>query len=210
MKKSILAFAAATLVIISCNSNSSSNAESAKMSRENEMAIMGNDNIGNDVKTVTPTFTNVNAGISSFMKSVVQNYLTIKNALVKGDEDAAATASTQLKNEMKIFNKSLPGEQTGLFTAAQKKIYDDLEVNLKNEADSISKSKIDRQREYFFVMSKDVYSLIKAFGAGIPIYSDNCPMYHNGAMWLSETVEIKNPYLGTKMMDCGSVEEKFQ
>lgn len=203
MKKSILAFAAATLVIISCNSNSSSNAESAKMSRENEMAIKGNDNIGNDVKTVTPTFTNVNAGISSFMKSVVQNYLTIKNALVKGDEDAAATASTQLKNEMKNLNKNS-------FTVAQKKIYDDLEVNLKNEADSISKSKIDRQREHFFVMSKDVYSLIKAFGAGIPIYSDNCPMYHNGAMWLSETVEIKNPYLGTKMMDCGSVEEKFQ
>lgn len=203
MKRSILFFTAVTLVFISCNSNSSSNAESAKMSHDNEMAIKANDNIDSDVKTISPTFTNVNTGISSFMKSVVQNYLTIKNNLVKGDEDAAATASSQLKNEMEKLDKSS-------FTAAQRKVYDNVEVNLKNEADSISRNKIDGQREHFFVMSKDVYSLVKAFGANIPLYSDNCPMYHNGAMWLSEVTEIKNPYLGTKMMDCGSAEEKFQ
>ena len=203
MKKSILVFAAASLVIISCNSNSSSNTESAKMSHDNETAISGNDNIGNDVKKITPIFTDVNSYISSFMKSLVQNYLSIKNALVKNDECAAATASSQLKNEMKNLDKRL-------FTAGQKKVYDDVENNLRNEADSISKSKIDGQREHFSAMSKDVHSLVKAFGAGIPLYSDNCPMYHNGAMWLSEITEIKNPYLGTKMMDCGSVGEKFQ
>ncbi len=203
MKKSILAFAAATLVIISCNSNSSSNAKSAKMSHDNEMAINSNDNIDNDVKTITPTFTNVNIVISSFMKSLIQNYLGIKNALVNNDEVAAAAASSQFINGMQNLDK-------GSFTVAQKKVYDGIEVSLKKEADSISKTKIDGQREHFFVLSKDVYSLVKAFGANIPLYSDNCPMYHNGAMWLSEVTEIKNPYLGTKMMGCGSVQEKFQ
>ncbi|HUZ59281.1 MAG TPA: DUF3347 domain-containing protein [Hanamia sp.] len=210
MKKSVLAFVAAMVVIISCKSNSSSNAESAKMSRDNEIAIRANDNIDDDLKTISPTFTDVNPGISSFMKSVVQNYLTIKNALVKGDEVTAATASFQLENEMKIFDKSLFANRSDSFAVAQKEVYDNVEVNLKNEADSISKSKIDSQREHFFVMSKDVYALVKAFGTGIPLYSDNCPMYHNGAMWLSEITEIKNPYLGTKMMGCGSIEERFQ
>jgi hypothetical protein len=28
-----------------------------------------------------------------------------------------------------------------------------------------------------------------------------------GAMWLSETKEIKNPYFGDKMMECGEVNE---
>lgn len=203
MKKSILVFTTAILVIISCNSNSSSNSESAEKSQENEMAVKANDNIAKNVKTISPSFSQTDAGVSSFMNSVIQNYLDIKNALVKGDEVAASKASSQLKNEIKNLNKSS-------FTVAQIKLYDDVEVNLKNEADSISKTKIDGQREHFFRMSKDVYSLVIAFGADIPLYNDHCPMYKNGAMWLSEIKEIKNPYLGSKMMDCGSVEEKFQ
>ena len=55
-----------------------------------------------------------------------------------------------------------------------------------------------------------IYELVKAFGAGQPIYHDHCPMYNEnkgGAMWLSETKEIKNPYLGSEMPKCGTVEE---
>jgi hypothetical protein len=31
-----------------------------------------------------------------------------------------------------------------------------------------------------------------------------------GAMWLSENKEIKNPYYGEKMMECGTVEEVIE
>lgn len=202
MKKSIFVLAASALVIVSCNNNSS-NADSSKKSHDNEMAIQTNDNVDVNAKTLSATFTHVNAGVTAYMKSLVQNYLTIKNALVKEDSTSAASASVKLKDEMKIFNKDL-------FTAAQKKIYDSVESNLKEQAEGISKSKLAGQRQHFFIMSKDVYTLVKAFNPGITLYGDNCPMYNNGAMWLSETVEIKNPYLGTEMMDCGSVEEKFQ
>lgn len=209
MKKSILVLAASALVIISCN-NSSSNADSSKESYANEKAIQSNDNVDVNVKTVSPTFRDVNAGVATFMKSLVQNYLTIKNALVKDDSTSAATASVKLKDEMKIFNKSLPDGQTGLFTAAEKKIYDSVESNLKEQAEDISKSKLADQRQHFFIMSKDVYTLVKAFNPGITLYGDNCPMYNNGALWLSEIKEIRNPYLGKEMPGCGSVEEKFQ
>jgi len=202
MKKSILILFASALVIMSCN-NSSSNADSSKESYANEKAIQSNDNVDVNVKTVSPTFTDVNAGVTTFMKSLVQNYLDIKNALVKDDSTSAATASVKLKDEMKIFNKSL-------FTAAQKKIYDSVESSLKEQAEDISKSKLAEQRQHFFIMSKDVYTLVKAFNPGITLYGDNCPMYNNGALWLSEVKEIRNPYLGNKMSDCGSVEEKFQ
>jgi len=209
MKKSILVLAGSALVIISCN-NSSSNADSSKESYANEKAIQSNDNVDVNVKTVSPTFRDVNAGVATFMKSLVQNYLTIKNALVKDDSTSAATASVKLKDEMKIFNKSLPDGQTGLFTAAEKKIYDSVESNLKEQAEDISKSKLADQRQHFFIMSKDVYTLVKAFNPGITLYGDNCPMYNNGALWLSEIKEIRNPYLGKEMPGCGSVEEKFQ
>ena len=59
------------------------------------------------------------------------------------------------------------------------------------------------------MLSEDVYDLAKAFGAGQPLYHDHCPMYNEnkGAMWLSEMKEVKNPYYGSKMITCGTVEE---
>jgi hypothetical protein len=71
---------------------------------------------------------------------------------------------------------------------------------------------IKHQREHFETLSKDVYDLVKTFGAGETMYKDFCPMYNNnkGAAWLSETKEIKNPYLGKKMTTCGEVKETIQ
>ena len=58
-------------------------------------------------------------------------------------------------------------------------------------------------------MSEDIYDLVKAFGGGRSLYHDHCPMYNEkkGAMWLSEMKEVKNPYFGSGMPTCGTVEE---
>jgi hypothetical protein len=62
------------------------------------------------------------------------------------------------------------------------------------------------------MLSKDMYDLVKKFTAGQPIYVDDCPMYNDnkGAIWLSETKEIKNPYFGKDMNICGSVKEELK
>jgi hypothetical protein len=59
------------------------------------------------------------------------------------------------------------------------------------------------------MMSEVMYDLVKTFGAGQPLYHDHCPMYNDnkGGMWLSETKEIKNPYFGSEMPKCGTIEE---
>jgi hypothetical protein len=134
---------------------------------------------------------------------MVMDYLAVKNALTAGNETAAATASGKMYDAMKGFDKSL-------LNADQKKVYDDIEDDLKEHAEHISKSKIDHQREHFATMSKDMYDMVKAFGAGMTLYHDHCPMYNDGSMWLSETKEIKNPFYGDKMMTCGSVEEMMK
>ena len=96
-------------------------------------------------------------------------------------------------------------------TADQKKVYDDIEQDLKEHAEHIGKSSgdIKHQREHFVMMSDDVYDLVKAFGGGQPLYHDHCPMANDnkGAMWLSETKEVKNPYFGGKMNECVKVQE---
>jgi hypothetical protein len=108
---------------------------------------------------------------------------------------------------MKGFDKSL-------LSADQKKVYDQQEESLKTSAEHIAKSTgdVEHQREQFSVMSESLYTVVKAFGGGKTLYHDHCPMAKDGkgAMWLSETKEIKNPYFGDKMMECGSVEEEIQ
>lgn len=205
MKKILLALTViAALAVISCNSNSSAKDNSTGMNHDSMPMPMKDKNMtDNNVKMAATTFANVDPGVSAFMKSMVMDYLAVKNALTAGNETAAATASGKMYDAMKGFDKSL-------LSADQKKVYDDIEDDLKEHAEHISRSKIDHQREHFATMSKDMYDMVKAFGAGMTLYHDHCPMYNDGSMWLSETKDIKNPFYGDKMMTCGSVEEMMK
>ena len=159
------------------------------------------------VKVVKASFTSVDAGVATYIKKLTDSYLQIKNALIAGKAAEAGDAAKNIVEAMKGFDKSL-------LSADQKKVYDQNEEDLKEHAEHITKSTgdIEHQREHFSMMSEDMYSLVKAFGGGKTLYHDHCPMAKNGkgAMWLSETKEIKNPYLGEKMMECGELEEEIQ
>ena len=62
------------------------------------------------------------------------------------------------------------------------------------------------------MLSKDMYDMVKTFGAGQTLYQDFCPKYNDnkGATWLSETKEIKNPYMGKKQPTCGTMKEEIK
>lgn len=160
-----------------------------------------------EIKVVKASFTNVDAAVAAYMKKLTDEYLQIKNALTNGKAAEAGDAAKNLLEAMKGFDKSL-------LAADQKKVYDQYEASVKEQAEHISKSAndIEHQRERFSTMSESIYALVKAFGGGKTLYHDHCPMAKDGkgAMWLSETKEIKNPYFGDKMMECGSVEEEIQ
>ncbi len=160
-----------------------------------------------EVKVVKASFTNVDAAAATYIKKLTDNYLQIKNALIAGKATEAGTAAKSLSEAMKGFDKSL-------LAADQKKVYDQYEAGLKENAEHIAQgtNDIEHQRERFADMSEGLYAIVKAFGGGKTLYHDHCPMAKNGkgAMWLSETKEIKNPYFGEKMMECGDVEEELQ
>lgn len=203
MKKLFFLAIAASFVFIACNNNKQAEShDMAKMDKDTTASAASTDD--KDIKTVSVTYTNVDPKIASSLKEVVDHYLHIKNALANDNETEAASGGNAMFTALNNVDKSL-------FTADQKKVYEENEEDVKEHAEHISKSKIDHQREHFAMMSEDVYSLVKAFGAGKTLYHDHCPMYNNkGALWLSETVAIKNPYMGGKMPKCGTVEEKIQ
>jgi hypothetical protein len=205
MKKIILIVSAITsIVVISCNSNNSAKESSTGMNHDSmPMPMKDNTTPDINVKMAATTFANVDPGVSKFMKSMVMNYLAIKNALANDNETGAAAAAGKMDDVMKSFDKSL-------LTTEQKKVYDDTKDDLIENAEHIAKSKIDHQREHFAMMSTDMYDLVKAYGGGMTLYHDHCPMYNHGSMWLSENKDIQNPFYGNKMISCGSVEEMMK
>ncbi len=149
----------------------------------------------------------VDAKVAASIKGIVEHYLHLKNALANDKTKDAAAAGKEIVVAMGTVDKSL-------FTADQKKLYEDVEDDAKEHAEHIGENagNIEHQREHFDMLSKDVYDLVKAFGSGQVLYKDFCPMYNDkkGAMWLSETKTVKNPYYGKQMSTCGSIQEEIK
>jgi len=190
-------------LLTACNTSEKKNEHTEHNSDPNtEQHVTADDK---DVKSTTVTFSNVDTKLAASLKQVADHYIHIKNALVNDNSNEAASGAKAMENALKGIDKSL-------FTADQKKIYDEDEDELKEHAEHIGSNagNIKHQREHFSLMSELMYDIVKSFGGGQALYHDHCPMYNKdkgGAMWLSETKEVKNPYFGNEMPKCGTVEE---
>ncbi len=157
-----------------------------------------------DIKVVAVSYTNVDPKAAASIKEIIDHYLHIKNALANDDGGGAASGGKAMEKAIRKLDKSL-------LTTEQKAAFDKDEEELKEHAEHIGKNgdKIKHQRSHFVMMGEVVYDLVKNFGAGRPLYHDHCPMARDnqGAMWISENKEIKNPYFGAEMPECGTVEE---
>ncbi|WP_026934565.1 DUF3347 domain-containing protein [Christiangramia echinicola] len=137
-------------------------------------------------------------------KTIIDNYLQIKDALVADDQEAAAKAGGKLVSEFEEFDKSD-------YSSDEQQELTDIIEDAKEHSEHIAESAIDHQREHFDILSKDVIDMIAITGTNKKLYQDFCPMYNNnkGAQWLSASKEIKNPYFGSKMMDCGNIQKEI-
>jgi hypothetical protein len=198
-----------TLAVAACNNSGSKNEHEGhdmnNMKTDTTQHVSATDD--KDIKAVAVVFTNVDAKVAAGIKEIVDHYLHIKNALSSDNAGEAASGAKAMENAIGKLDKSL-------LTAEQKTAYDANEEELKEHAEHIGKNgdNIKHQRSHFVQMSEVVYELVKNFGAGRPLYHDHCPMARDnqGAMWVSEVKEIKNPYFGSEMFKCGKVEEVIQ
>jgi len=155
-------------------------------------------------KTETPKAPDQSQSFS--IEPIVKSYLALKNALVADNDQRASNAGKQLLTVLKNIDiKSIPSEK--------QKEYKEIADNAKENAEHIGDNagKIEHQREHLASLSKDVSDLITLFGSSQKLYQDHCPMFNDGkgAVWISETKAIKNPYYGNQMLSCGSVKKEF-
>ena len=186
----------AAVSLAACTSNN--NSQSTKANTDSSRNAIQNTN-------ATPSVS-AQANSSSPVTQVVSGYLAIKNALANDDGKEAASGG-------KAMTLALQNLDASSLNVTQKKAYTDMADDLKENAEHIGENagKIAHQREHFDMLSQDMYDLVKAMGSNQKLFKDSCPMYDNdkGAIWLSETKDIKNPYLGKKMPTCGSVKEEI-
>lgn len=206
MKNIIIGFAITATTFAACN-NDNSNKENNKLDKENkDTAVASQTPPSNHNMPTLPAQGNAAAEFST--KEIITGYLQLKNALAKDNgKDAAAAGNAIVTTLAKVNTVSL--------SADKQKEYTELQDDIKEHAEHIgtNASKIDHQREHFVMLSKDVVDLINGFGnSGQPLYEDFCPMANDGkgAIWISEVKEIKNPYLGSKMPDCGTIKETIK
>ncbi|MFV5700615.1 DUF3347 domain-containing protein [Flavobacterium sp. XS2P12] len=165
-----------------------------------------NDASTTDVKMENTVTTTKKVAATSFtINEIVSSYLKLKNALVKDDSKGAAIAGKALYATFDKVNSNT------ISNVKLKNKYNDIAKNAKEHVKHIGDNagKMDHQREYFALLSKDVHDLIKTFGTDQKLYQDYCPMYNEGkdGYWISETKDVKNPYYGSEMLSCGRMVE---
>jgi len=137
---------------------------------------------------------------------ILDSYFQLKNALVKDDSEAAAKASEHLLSAFNGFDMSVISEEN---MAEYHEIFEDAVENAEHISENADK--IDHQREHLVALSEDMKDLIALVGTDQKLYQDFCPMADdgNGATWISETEEIQNPYMGSKMPTCGKIQQEL-
>jgi len=128
---------------------------------------------------------------------ITTSYIGVKNALVGSNATLAKSKSVELLAALSAPVKGLqPAQQKLLGTYLDK---------LKFDSRHISETTvIDHQREHFESLSKNMYSLLSGLKLNsTTVYQQYCPM--KKAAWLSESEDIRNPYYGDDMLECGKV-----
>ncbi len=167
----------------STDSQENENSENMEMQDSGDMqAATGSES------TATVSFADQN------ITNIVQSYLNLKDALVATDGEQASQAAKNLLNILE--NSSTETKESMKATVQQIAETTDTEV----------------QRIAFDIVSQQILILAKTgeITEG-KLYKQYCPMAKNneGAFWLSASDQIRNPYFGDKMLNCGSVEEEI-
>jgi len=137
-------------------------------------------------------------------------YFGLKDALVASDTAKASAAAASLvaaTDSLKV--NEINGDSTGLI----KETALNFSGTIKSSAQALAaEADIKAKRKEFEMIADAIWSLTRTVRyEGQKVYWQYCPMAFNnkGAYWMSNERDIKNPYFGQEMLNCGSVEDSL-
>lgn len=137
-------------------------------------------------------------------------YYAVKDALVAGDTVKAGTAARELASAADGLKlDELKGDTSGAIKLTAK----DYAGTISGSAQALAKEKdLKAKRTEFKMIAESVYSIFRTVKyTGHKIYWHYCPMAfdNQGAYWVNADTTIRNPYFGSEMLECGSVEDSL-
>jgi hypothetical protein len=158
--------------------------------------------------THEPVQSKLNEEGTKHLISTLASYYQLKDALVGTNADKAKVAAADLAikaDSMKSFAVRAGGNDSLV-------AYMDTVIAQSRNITGMDDKTCEKQRIAFEPISNAVYIAIKKSelkNAGV--YHQYCPMAFNdkGAYWLSDISDIKNPYFGKKMLECGEVTDSL-
>lgn len=133
---------------------------------------------------------------------MVKAYLNLGKSLYEQDQDKIMeTANT--------FAQILSSQQPDKLPADSKEDIKDIVDNTKENIQHIidSKNNLIHQREHYEIISEDMYDYIKLQDTKHTLYKFDCKQGEKPQIWLSDTKEVHNPYLGREKQACGTLTE---
>ena len=179
------------------------------MNKEGEETMTGHEgHLGMEMSSATKNERlKVSVKFQEQLKIVFNNYIKLKDALVKDDaDDVIIEAKNTLSSLTKVDIKLLKDEKAHTDWMV-------LHKEIKSSVSSISEeTNIKAHRSHFKRLSMHLTSAIETFGINEIVYSQYCPMAdnNNGAYWLSEQKKVINPYFGEAMLTCGEVKQVIE
>jgi hypothetical protein len=204
---SILFSATAFAFLANCSGNKKDDADTS--SHDEHAAHDSTEHASGSTATAEATEPQfqVDATFQNQLASVFTSYVELKDAFVSSD-------ASKVKTEAKETNESLAKVDMKLVSGAAHNDWMNYLATLQSSLKEIQESSdIEAQRKAFSTLSDNLYKSVKAFGlGGKEAFYEFCPMAFNneGAYWLSDQAQIKNPYFGDKMLTCGEVKEKLK
>ncbi len=144
------------------------------------------------------------------LMTLVSHYYELKDALVATNAVNADAASTKLIADADSLQAYIKTD------SANNNLYQQYLADIKkgsNEILALKDETCEKKRVHFEKISDAMFTLTKnANLKNAGIYRQYCPMAFNdkGAYWLSNEMEIKNPYFGKKMLECGEVTDSLK
>ena len=137
-------------------------------------------------------------------------YYGVKDALVASDTVKANKAAAELQmaaDSLKV--DEIQGDSTGTIKETALSYTGTIVGSAKG---FLGETTIDEKRKEFEMLTEAMWNLSRVVKyGGRKIYYQYCPMAFNdkGAYWMSNEREIRNPYFGDQMLECGKVEDSL-
>ncbi|MES2703978.1 MAG: DUF3347 domain-containing protein [Bacteroidota bacterium] len=158
-----------------------------------------------------PPQTNLGEEGTNAVLSTVGNYYELKDALVATKAPKVAETAVNLERMAKDMRETLFASDS-THSRDMIKPYVDTIVAQAAKIAAINDPSCEQQRIAFEPLTRALYELLKKVETkNAKIYHQYCPMAFNdkGAYWLSSVTDIKNPYFGKKMLECGEVTDSM-